>query len=319
VAEDNLEQCYKALGLAPGASFPAVKHAYRVLVKTWHPDRFSQTPHLQPQALEKIQLINRAYAKIRQASPPHRPLAAAAQPQPGAPAARRARHYVGAKGVKIPTWAVALVAFVTLRLLVAHVLASPALWPLSLPSTSPAAVLAGPQAGPQPAAFQERSLASLPMEVHTAQTQDTLLAGHPAAHVAAQPDSRRAYFTVGSTKAEVLAVQGPPTHAEAYLWEYGGSRVYFRHGRVTHWEVWPRSPLKAQLQPASAVVPTPAYITIGSTKDEVLAIQGTPTRFTDRVWEYGGSRVYFDDDRVTRWDEWRGSPLKARLPSTDAG
>jgi hypothetical protein len=37
------------------------------------------------------------------------------------------------------------------------------------------------------------------------------------------------------------------------------------------------------------------------------------------VWDYGQSRVYFDGDRVSRWDEWRDSPLKARLPLTDAG
>ena len=303
---DNLEPYYKVLGLAPGASFPEVKRAYRVLVKTWHPDRFAQAPHLQPQALEKIQLINRADAKIRQTSPPPHPLAAGRQRT--APAAWRARHY-----------AAALVALVTLRLLAAHPLAGLALWPPSLPSTSPAAVLSAPQTVPQPTGSQERTVASVPVKVHTTRTEDVLPVSHPAAGVAAQADSRLTYFTVGSTKAEVLAVQGRPTHAETHLWEYGGSRVYFRHGRVTRWDTWLRAPLKARLQPTITVVPTPTYITIGSTKDEVLAIQGTPTRFTDRVWEYGGSRVYFDGDRVTRWDEWRGSPLKARLPSPEAG
>jgi hypothetical protein len=327
VAEDNLEPYYKALGLASEASFPEVKRAYRALVKTWHPDRFAQAPHLQPQALEKIQLINRAYTKIRQASPPPRPPVAnrqrpaptaAESTWPGAAAAWRLGHCIGASGVKIFPWAVALVAFVTLRLFIIHALPCLALW-LPPPSTSPAAVLSAPRAVPQPVGVQERSLASILVEVYTAPRQDTLPADHAAAGVAAQPDSRPAYFTVGSTQAEVLAVQGPPTYAEAHLWEYGGSRVYFRHGRVTRWEAWPRSPLKARLQPGAAVVPTPAYITIGSSKDEVLAIQGTPTRFTDRVWEYGGSRIYFDSDRVTRWDEWRGSPLKARLHPAEAG
>ncbi len=70
MASDNLERYYKTLHLAPGASFDEVKRAYRALVKVWHPDRFSQTPHLQQQALEKIQAINRAYAKIRSVSLP---------------------------------------------------------------------------------------------------------------------------------------------------------------------------------------------------------------------------------------------------------
>src|SRR6266446_1528178 len=55
------------------------------------------------------------------------------------------------------------------------------------------------------------------------------------------------------------------------------------------------------------------FITVGSTKDEVLAVQGTPTRVTERLWEYGASRVSFTDSRVTRWEVWPGSPLKARL------
>jgi outer membrane protein assembly factor BamE (lipoprotein component of BamABCDE complex) len=121
------------------------------------------------------------------------------------------------------------------------------------------------------------------------------------------------YFTVGSSKAEVLAVQGPPTLAEAHLWDYGGSRVFFRHDKVTHWDVWLRSPLKARLQPAIAVEPTPAYITVGSTKDDVLAIQGMPSRFSEQVWEFGQSRLYFNGDHVARWDVWLRFPLKVRL------
>jgi hypothetical protein len=127
------------------------------------------------------------------------------------------------------------------------------------------------------------------------------------------------YFTAGSTKAEVLAVQGRPTLAGTHVWEYGGSHVYFRHDRVTGWDIWPRSPLKVRLLPATPLDTTAPYFTVGSTKDEVLAVQGTPSHLTERMWEYGHSRVYFDENRVTRWDEWRGSPLKARLAPTDAG
>jgi hypothetical protein len=130
--------------------------------------------------------------------------------------------------------------------------------------------------------------------------------------VSAQPDQATSYFTAGSTKTEVLAVQGPPTLTSEHVWEYGGSRVYFRSGRVSKWEIWPRSPLKVKLLPTSPLEAVPAYFTVGSTKDEVLVVQGTPTRFSDRVWEYGHARVYFEADRVSRWEEWRGSPLKAR-------
>jgi hypothetical protein len=78
---------------------------------------------------------------------------------------------------------------------------------------------------------------------------------------------------------------------------------------VIGWDIWPGSPLKVQLLPASSINPVPASFTVGSTKDEVLAVQGTPTRLTERLWEYGASRVFFTDDRVTRWEVWPGSPL----------
>ena len=75
------------------------------------------------------------------------------------------------------------------------------------------------------------------------------------------------------------------------MWEYGGSRLYFKAGRVIGWDIWPGSPLKVQLFPASSINPVPASFTVGSTKDEVLAVQGTPTRVTERLWEYSVARV----------------------------
>jgi DnaJ domain len=54
-------------------------------------------------------------------------------------------------------------------------------------------------------------------------------------------------------------------------------------------------------------------VTVGSTKDVVRAVQGPPTWATDRMWEYGGSRLYFNAGRVTGWEIWPGSPLKVHL------
>ena len=314
MASDNIERYYKTLHVEPGASFDEVKRAYRSLVKVWHPDRFSQTPHLQQQALEKLQAINRAYAKIRSVSlPPPSRLTPVHIPY------RRtaADHHSGATTGRIPTWAIALAAVVILRLLVAHVLAACTPWPQSLPLTPAADVLSSAPAVSLPTRTQQPPVAHPPAQAPAAEISD-YGASLPSGSVA-QPYSMLQYFTVGSTKAEVLAVQGPPTLAEAHLWEYGGSRVYFRHDKVTRWEVWPRFPLKVRLLPATSVDTMPPYFTVGSTKDEVLHIQGTPSRFTERVWDYGPSRVYFDGDRVMRWHEWRGSPLKARRLLTDAG
>src|SRR5712691_1721570 len=62
---ETLEACYRTLGLAPDAGFAEVKHAYRALVKCWHPDRFATDPDRQRQALEHFHAITSAYATLR--------------------------------------------------------------------------------------------------------------------------------------------------------------------------------------------------------------------------------------------------------------
>ena len=91
---------------------------------------------------------------------------------------------------------------------------------------------------------------------------------------------RRDYFTVGSTKEEVLAVQGTPSEFTDSTFTYGYSRVHFRGDRVTTWEDRQTNPLRVKLLP-TAGIERKTYFTVGSTKDEVLAVQGTPTEFTD--------------------------------------
>lgn len=58
----ELDDPYRELGLAPGCSDAEVKAAWRRLSARWHPDR-----NHSPQALRKIQRINRALEMIRDA------------------------------------------------------------------------------------------------------------------------------------------------------------------------------------------------------------------------------------------------------------
>lgn len=58
----HLDDPYHELGLAPGSSDAEVKAAWRRLSARWHPDRNDS-----PQALRKMQRINRALEAIRQA------------------------------------------------------------------------------------------------------------------------------------------------------------------------------------------------------------------------------------------------------------
>jgi hypothetical protein len=120
-------------------------------------------------------------------------------------------------------------------------------------------------------------------------------------------------FTVGSTKDEVLTVQGTPTEFNDQVWNYGLTSVYFNNGRVTSWDISPFNPIKVRMLPSAPVETQRPYFTVGSTKDEVLAVQGTPTEFNDQVWNYGLTSVYFSNGRVTSWDISPFNPIRAKL------
>lgn len=61
---DDISRYYEILGLKPAASEDEIKHAYRDLVKVWHPDRFAHDPPLQKKASESLKKINEAYQII---------------------------------------------------------------------------------------------------------------------------------------------------------------------------------------------------------------------------------------------------------------
>jgi len=112
-------------------------------------------------------------------------------------------------------------------------------------------------------------------------------------------------ISAGSTLGEVYAIQGIPTQTEGNIWHYGKSSVRFAQGKVVSWSQHPDNPLRiARDQPVQL---REGQFEVGSSKDEVRSIQGTPVTETDTVWDYGPSRVYFDKNRVVRWEN---SPLQ---------
>ena len=116
-------------------------------------------------------------------------------------------------------------------------------------------------------------------------------------------------FTIGSTKKEVINVQGTPDSYTDKMFRYGLSRVFFQDGRVTDWSNSTYDLLKVN---HPAVDTTKTYFTIGSTKSEVARIQGTPDSYTDKMFRYGLSRVFFQDGRVTDWSNSTYDPLKVK-------
>lgn len=122
------------------------------------------------------------------------------------------------------------------------------------------------------------------------------------------------YFTVGSTKDEVLQIQGTPTSVSKYsgmnqeVWSYNFSRITFKNGRVSEYSDLSNN-LKIQLTPSTTSKSNGTYFTIGSTKDEVLQVQGNPTSISkydgmnQEVWSYEFSRITFIDGRVTEYSD----------------
>ncbi len=54
------------------------------------------------------------------------------------------------------------------------------------------------------------------------------------------------FFSKGSSKDEVQAIQGTPDRDEGNVWDYGYSRVFFDKNRVTGWHEAPLNPLKVR-------------------------------------------------------------------------
>ena len=125
----------------------------------------------------------------------------------------------------------------------------------------------------------------------------------------------RDYFTRGSSQGDVLHAQGTPTGINTYnalgqeTWNYGNSRVTFSlpDGLVIEWR--DTGNLRVELIPGTGASNTPGYFTRGSSQDDVLHAQGTPTGINtynalgQETWNYGNSRVTFSlpDGLVIEW------------------
>ncbi|MGD0913342.1 MAG: J domain-containing protein [Terracidiphilus sp.] len=109
------------------------------------------------------------------------------------------------------------------------------------------------------------------------------------------------YVTAGLSKDEVIAAQGQPTsNAENRLF-YGRSELDFSGDRLVGWKIDPASPIRVKLWPDAPVDPDLDSFWVGSSKNEVIVVQGTPTFWSQDTFGYGGSEVYFKDGRVVSW------------------
>jgi len=292
----------QTLELDAGATEKQIKDAYRVLVKVWHPDRFSGDPRVKEAADEKLKALNSAYLFLtskRGQRQSRRPA------QPGAPPAARAQEQQEPRRrrrFRFPTGAVLKLGVLACVLLVAWlVLAAMD----SALASDPATGRIYSELRAEVKGHLRQGVAELWSEagdrVHAWIPKMGDSASQSPGDAPPAPVNLRPYITAGLTQQEVIAVLGAPTSSSEGDLVYGASELVFSKGKLSGWDIAASSPIRAKLWPVAPVNPNLKSFTVGSTKNEVLVVQGTPSYFSDAMFGYGGSVVYFVNDRVVSW------------------
>lgn len=293
------EKNYEILGIRAGNSWQDVRHAYRVAVRKWHPDRFPQGELDRVIAEEHIKEINRAFRELEEYHELHGKLpgAAPADDVPasqGSPSEPKSEHSeAGFKTYSSPNHASPFRNGV-------HPTKpdrSPFVWIAAILLLAAAYILIGSQnhenTGPDKGS----------LEVETP----------PARLLSDMSNSPSTTLTIGMSLDQVYALLGTPTKTEkerdVLVWRYGDGLVFFKNNHVSDWIDSPDHRLKLEVTPKSDIVEQ-AFFHKGSTTSEVRAVQGPPISADDAVWDYGPSQVFFKNGRVTGWNNSPMHPLK---------
>jgi len=284
---DDYSASYATLGVDPDTDWQTLRRRYKRLIGQWHPDRFSGDTASREIAEERSKQITIAYQTLWKYRRQHGVL----------PPRKRATED---KGVQGPRRQADPASDRTHSF--DHAETRPMGATVSAPSKSAgrrrvafaflavvaALYLAERYAGPT--APEDRRPKDTPERPELATQAPAVSAG-----------SEGHWIWPGSTLGEVYAVQGVPTFTQGDTWHYGKSQIRFAHGKVISWSQHADNPLRiARDQPVQMQEGT---FEVGSTKDEVRAIQGTPVTETETVWDYGPSRVHFRNSRVIHWEE----------------
>ena len=258
------EYDYRTLGASADCEWQALRTQYRRLVQGAHPDRISD-PDARRRAEEASKHINLAFGRLSEYYKRHGDLP---RPSPKTHAPTREQLGIGPRAV-FP-WRRMSLAVLALGIATygAHALWAPTdapHTPLNNAKLAPTALAVG--AGAESAQPGIR-LGSTPSEVFAVQGAPThadddvwhygesrihfahnvvvRIEPHPhnPLQLAATTNALSNGFNLGSTKAEVRALQGRPLVETEAMWDYGNSRVYFRGDRVSGWHDSPYNPLK---------------------------------------------------------------------------
>ena len=309
------------LGLDSNASHREIESTYRLLVKVWHPDRFQTDPKLREAADEKLKSINAAHAYLASLPPAKARKRPAGKPAPqdvglqatGKTQRRTFFDSALAIGILVRCVLLLVILAVSAAMLIAMdrtLSSNPAtasfyaqyrsqlLFTLQtdltafkqrLPRFLSGTVASVPASSPQPAQPDPSSSAS---------------ATGPPTIAVPPPHVPMPYVTVGLTKDEVLTVMGSPVSSSANALLYRDATFYFHNGAVVGWKVNPALiPLHVKLWPTGHLDPRVSTFSIGSSKNDVIAVQGTPTLLSENKLAYGSSEVFLEGGRVIGWND----------------
>jgi hypothetical protein len=321
------EADFQMLGLKPDSKPSEVRQAYRALVKQWHPDRHhSESYEARAQAEKKFREIDEAYRRI--SGRWKKPQRSARHPS-GVPEESRPHRTQspGTKAHAAPTASgrlkIDIRPFLRSKIVLpALLLAAAVLVLIQLPSflqdtTVDTETPASKTVEPSPADKTPTDREPTETDVPPSST-DLMTTPSPVETPALlQPQSAAplTFFTLGSTDSEVLSVQGPPSRIQGQTWIYGLSEIQFRNGRVWRFNNFDGSLRVRMLPGVSDDRLIPDHITIGSSEDEVLLVQGTPTRVEGDRWFYGFAELVFKNGQVAEYDNYFGT-LKMRILSS---
>lgn len=106
------------------------------------------------------------------------------------------------------------------------------------------------------------------------------------------------YITIGSTKEHIEKLMGEPDYLSPTVWKYGASSISFDDDIVKGWDNL-NGDLPVYMERTEPII---KIIQVGSSKQDVVNIMGTPDYVSTYIWAYGDSSIFFDTDLVTRWD-----------------
>lgn len=310
-------QALEVLGLSSSATRADVDAAWRMLAKVWHPDRFPGDEKLQRAAEEKLKAINAAHAVLLSsgpASPRSSVKNPAAEPEPQRSQPVSARHRPArpartTRRIGLPRWlprffALALVVFVC-----AVVVKATDIWLISQPGIAPLYSAWRANLLRTAGVNWNRTWGSLKPSLGSSAPSPAPapLTGPPPAPApsaaARIPHVRgtQPYVTVGLTAHEVETVLGPPTSATPQSLIYGKSTLYLLDGKVAGWKIDPASSIRVKMWPSLPVDRSVTTFALGSSRDEVIAVQGTPNMLFADKFAYGSSEVFFENGHVIGW------------------